>query len=59
MSDQTNGFNHTSDFSRFLPASAPLPMPEQRLERARRRYGVFSILLTPILARQRLRSLRF
>ncbi|WP_144409444.1 hypothetical protein [Martelella endophytica] len=59
MSDPINRFNQTSDFSRFLPAAAPLPMPEQRLERARRRYGVLSIILSPVLAWQRPRSMRF
>lgn len=57
MTNQIDGSDHMSEFSRFLPASAPLPMPEQRLERSRR--GVIATILSPVLLWQRPRSARF
>lgn len=57
MTNQINGSDQNMEFSRFLPAAAPLPMPEQLLERPRRR-GVIAMILSPVLVWQRPRSAR-
>ncbi|WP_156484747.1 hypothetical protein [Martelella sp. AD-3] len=43
--------------TRFLPETAPLPMPDQMIERPRRK-GLVAILLSPVLAWQRPRAAR-
>ena len=57
MTNQIDGSDQKTEFSRFLPAAAPLPMPEQLLERPRHR-GVIATILSPVLLWQRPRSAR-
>ncbi|MAM10612.1 MAG: hypothetical protein CML23_09150 [Rhizobiaceae bacterium] len=54
MTSQTDG---NKDMTRFLPETAPLPMPDQMIERPRRK-GLGAILLSPVLAWQRPRAAR-
>lgn len=57
MNYQTEDNTSKTEIADFLPAAAPLPMPEQILERPRHQ-GVFAMLLSPFVARQRARSMR-
>ena len=52
MTNQIDGSDQRAHFNRFLPAAAPLPMPEQMIERPRRR-SVIALLLSPVLSLQR------
>jgi len=51
--------NHTeAEISRFLPDAAPLPMPEQVIERAGFVSRIVSALVPPLQSIPGLRSLR-
>ncbi|MET3598359.1 hypothetical protein [Martelella mangrovi] len=55
MTNQTDG---NKDFTRFLPATAPLPMPDQLIERPRHQ-GLIATILSPVSVLQRPRAVRF
>lgn len=57
MNYQTENDKSETEIADFLPVAAPLPMPEQVLERPRHE-GVFTMLLSLFVARQRARSMR-
>ncbi|MBB4120996.1 hypothetical protein [Martelella radicis] len=54
MTNQTDG---NEEITRFLPETAPLPMPEQMIERSARQ-SLFAALLSPVFGSQRPRSTR-
>ncbi len=54
MTSQSDG---NKDMTRFLPVTAPLPMPDQMIERPRR-HGLVAFLLSPVLSWQRPRAAR-
>lgn len=58
MTNQINGSPEKQDISMFCPSAAPLPMPEQILERPRSIAGIFMFFMPSLQHLPRLRSTR-